>query len=257
MHMLHLHDDGRLDSVIPSPYGDPEPQLPTDYPLDSTPPRDPRVTFQRLVVHRVLDADLATIVDRLASANFIDRITWERLLSTGEVYHRDHLFAIKNDLCSWQPTGRTGYAEDDVLHIGEAVRLAALLYFRLRFGDQQEHKAPARTLALQLQQELMRQRGRSHIVWILYHGCYNRLALILWMLYCGGIFTRGSARKWFVDQIKGTAGIAGTNWSSTRAVLMKFMYNGEQCEAPMKKLFDESQMGVVLNLCQNYYHSST
>lgn len=138
----------------------------------------------------------------------------------------------------------------------DAARLAGLLYHRLlRRGACKD--ADTEDLTQQLQQEILSLKNNRHIFGLLYYGCSNRLCLILWMLYCGGINATGSIRAWHTEHIRTVYVQYQMTWGRTKSILRKFAFDDRACEGPMKQLWNESLTERTFDIDVSLHNAST
>lgn len=195
----------------------------------------PYAVFKYLALHRVLDADLADYMERLNSlCPPAQRRRWTGLSGFAQDEPRYHEIAVDQALLAWQEADYCN--TDDIPTIDCAARAAGLLYYHLI--HQTKDSKIIGPLVDQLQSELTKLHSKQNLLWVVYHGCSNRLALIVWMLYCGGVHTQGEQRAWYIDQIRIAA--PNVSWTAIEGVLQRFVYNKEICQPSMTKLWVES-----------------
>ncbi|KAL9611762.1 MAG: hypothetical protein Q9167_003610 [Letrouitia subvulpina] len=195
----------------------------------------PYAVFKYLALHRVLDADLADYMDRLNSLYPpAQRRRWTGLSDFARDEQRYHEKAVDQALLAWQEADYC--STENISTVDNAARAAGLLYYHLvhRTNDNKTIDP----LVDQLQSELIKLHSKQNLLWVVYHGCSNRLALIVWMLYCGGVHAQGEQRAWYVDQIRIAA--PNVSWAAIKGVLQNFVYNEEVCQPSMMQLWVES-----------------
>lgn len=226
MHTLNIASDVEYGHMLPPPFNI-RPQLPCHSPDESFKPSD-EVSFMFLARRRILYKYIAQNLEMLAPP-----VHRPRILGTEMRAHSAMLA-----LTTWRPfEGEVGY--NDVPKMDEAARIAGLLYYRLVYpGGRYDHTIEF--MAMRLRNECLCLRNEQHMFGVLYSGCSNRLCLILWICYCGGIFAPGELPGWFADQIKIVAGGTDKDWNRTKEILKKFSWDDEACEGPMKQLWRES-----------------
>ncbi|KAI4144629.1 MAG: hypothetical protein LQ341_002617 [Variospora aurantia] len=141
-------------------------------------------------------------------------------------------------LTYWRPFDDEAI-HDGVPQIDEAARLAGLLSYLLVY-EGGYHDLLSELIIKRLQDECAKLRSESHILGLLCKACTNRLCLVLWTLYCGGVFATNEVRSWFTEQIGIVAGGTGKDWSRTNSILDKFVWDDKTCERPMKQRWRES-----------------
>lgn len=217
MYTSDVVDDAGHGHELP-PHLYKQPRIPSSHGHEKalTPARE--LSFEFLAKRRILYEDLAQILAKLLC--------------------RDEAHTAVEALRNWNsPDSETTY--EHVHQMDDAARLAGLLYHRvlsegLRLDDQTNN------LVHQLQHEILSLKNNRHIFGLLYYGCSNRLCLILWMLYCGGVFATGALRARYIQHIRSIYGQYGLSWSSTRAILMQFAFDDGACEGSMKRLWRQS-----------------
>ncbi|KAI4096243.1 MAG: hypothetical protein LQ344_001069 [Seirophora lacunosa] len=223
-HTLNLAADVGYGDTLQPPFNI-RPQLPYHSPDESMRPSD-GMSFTFLSRRRVLYKEVAHNLEKLTKSHNVS--------SRNKVQARCGMLALTD----WHPSDG-GAVHNHIPQMDEAARLAGLLSYRLVY-DGGYHDLISELMVTRLRDECSKIYGEKHILGLLYNPCSDRLCLLLWSLYCGGVFATNEVRAWFVERIRVVAGSTGKDWPRTRNILDKFVWDDETCEGPMKQLWRES-----------------
>ncbi|KAL8722319.1 MAG: hypothetical protein Q9225_001167 [Loekoesia sp. 1 TL-2023] len=229
MRTLNISIDARYGSMLPPP-SYLRPQLPCHSLDESLPPSDEtdEVSFAFLAQRRMLHKEIVEMLQTLAMA-----------VNHGYIHHsKTQAYSAMQALYTWKSVGGEG-SNERIPQLDQTARSAGLLFYRLVYSGLPAKLCDIMKVML-LQTEIMRFRNTRHVFGLLYHGCTYRLCLILWSLYCGGVFARDQLRGWYIDTIRSVSGDTGKDWSRTKWILKKFLWDDEACEEPMKQLWRET-----------------
>ena len=194
----------------------------------------PHNIYKYLALNRIVDINFAVYLERLLNMSTAHKSPWLGLNGFEDTSEQVRRQALDEVRLAWSHAEY--FDHEGTPKIDKAAQAAGILYHLLVTGG----KDPG-TIAPwvdQLQKELTRLHNTPHLLWAIYHGCANRLALVLWMLYCGAVFAWGPQRKWYVQQIRNTSTRA--SWEITRGVLQRTAYRDEVCEVLMIKVWMET-----------------
>lgn len=217
-HTLNLAADVGYGDTLQPPFNI-RPQLQSTRPSDG-------MSFTFLSRRRILYKEVAHNLEKLTKSHNVS--------SRNKVQARCGMLALTD----WHPSDGEA-VHDHIPQMDEAARLAGLLSYRLVY-DGGYHDLISELMVTRLRDECSKLYGEKHILGLLYNPCSDRLCLLLWSLYCGGVFATNEVRAWFVERIRVVAGSTGKDWPRTRNILDKFVWDDETCEGPMKQLWRES-----------------
>ncbi|KAL9604136.1 MAG: hypothetical protein Q9219_000724 [cf. Caloplaca sp. 3 TL-2023] len=221
-----IADDVEYGHVLQAPFNL-RPQNPCHGSDESLRPSE-GISFMFLARRRMLYMEIAQNLSTL--------VTPVRRLDA--VPNQSQRHAAMLALSCWQPI-RLEVEHDLAPQLDESARLAGLLYYHLVY----EGGTPSLCTTfkvMQLPSELLKLCNNQHVFSLLYHGCSNRLCLILWILYCGGVFATGPLRTWYADKINSVSGGTGKDWTRTKEILKYFAWDEDACAIPMRRLWLES-----------------
>lgn len=228
MHTLNIAPDVEYGHKLPPPFNI-RPQLPCHEPDESLKPSDD-ISFMFFARRRILYPYVAKSLEMLAPD--VNR--------PGPKCRKMRAHSAMLALAGWRPaSGQVPY--ERIPQMDEGARLAGLLYYRLVYAGGR-HDQTTESMAMRLKEECLLLRNEQHLFSQLYRGCSNRLCLILWILYCGGSFATGELRAWYAEHVKLIAGGTGKDWTRTKDILRRFVWDDKACEGPMKQLWRESLM---------------
>ena len=227
MHTLNIASDVEYGRALPPPF-DIRPQLPC-HSLDESLRPSEELSFMFLARRRVLYKEIARNMQMLGPA------VRNANANDCKAQAQAAMVALNN----WRPVDSGVVAHEHVPQLDETTRLAGLLYYHLVYNGAMATVCVT-IKVLQLQSGLSELRNEQHVFGMLYHGCSNRVSLILWHLYCGGVFATDDVRAWYTSKIKTISGGTGKDWNRTKNILKKFLWDDAACEEPMKQLWHES-----------------
>lgn len=239
MHTLDIADDVEYGHTLPAP-SNLRPQLPCYSEDESLRPSE-EISFMFLAQRRMIYTEIAQNLQMLATP----------IKACSLSHSRVHAHAAMLALAGWKPNCiQVGYGYKAIPQLDEPARLGGLLYYRLAY-EGGSLSTCATFKALRLQSELMKLRNKQDWSFtssllsrkafgLLHHGCSNRLCLILWILYCGGVFATDELRAWYTKNIRIISGDTGKDWDRTKEILKYFAWNDDACEGPMRELWRDS-----------------
>ncbi|KAL9003716.1 MAG: hypothetical protein Q9188_003439 [Gyalolechia gomerana] len=245
MHTLDIADDVEYGHTLPAP-SNLRAQLPCHSEDESLRPSE-EISFMFLAQRRMIYTEIAQNLQMLATP----------IKACSVSHSRVHAHAAMLALADWkQNCIQVGYGYKAIPQLDEPARLGGLLYYRLAYEGGSLSTCAA-FKALQLQSELVKLRneqdwsftsslGSRKAFGLLPHGCSNRLCLILWILYCGGVFATDELRAWYTKIIRIVSGDTGKDWDRTKEILKYFAWNDDACEGPMRELWRDSLVNDIV-----------